>query len=270
MKASESSFHRGNWIPSLITLWFAFIWPVAFAQTPSTVYCIVTFQKVTSENVAEYEKIITENWKPLHQLRKQNGKILNWALYKIHYKGANDAYNYVSVTYYDSFIKTEPNDNFPELMKAANPKADAQAIFTKTRSLRTIVSQAMYNRVETITSKTPAPIKYIVVSFQKSKPGLHNEALKIEREEWKPIHQVMTDGGQMITWNVWTLVIPSGAEVNHDYFTSNIFSSYDQVATQGYADAFKKLGKDAQPVLDRTAKTKDMTKRELLEFVVGL
>ncbi len=268
MKTTSALIQRGKGFFFLMMLLFAC--SIAFAQTPPTIYLHVLYHNVAPGNVGEFEKIMKENFKPMNQLRKQNGKILNWSLYKIHYKGTDDPYNYVSVVYYDSFNKTEPNDNWLELMKAANPKVDANAIFEKANKLRSIVGQNLYRRTESVSSKTPLPIKYIVASFQKSKPGMHEEALKMETEEWKPIHQPMIDANQMIMWNVWELIMPSGTEVNHDYFTSNIFSSYDQVAMEGYSDAIKKSSKDYQKVIDRTTKAKNMVKRELLEFVMGL
>ncbi len=270
MKPHKSPFKNGTRLSISIALWCAFICTTTSAQTQPTVYCLVTFQKVQTENEREYEKVMAENWKPLHQLQKQNGKIINWTLYKIHFKGSADPYNYVSVTYYNSFLKTEPNDDYLTLMKAANPKADAPGVLTKTQTLRTIVGQSLYSRVDGTTIKTPAPIKYILVSFQKSKPGMHDAALKAETEDWKAVHQAMVDAGQMLTWNVWDLVIPAGSDINHNYFTSNIFSSYEQAQMEGYIDAFKKTGKEIEPALDRIAKTKDMVRRELLEFVTGL
>jgi hypothetical protein len=265
----QSQFQKRNGFSFLMMLLLACACTLAYSQATPTIFMLSTFQKVAPENVAAYEKLMADHWKPLHQLRKQNGKILNWALYKVHYKGANDDFNYAAVSYYESFIKTEPNDNWAELMKAANPKGDAAAIIAKTQSVRTIVSQSVYSRAEGVASKTPTPIKYGLVSFQKSKPGMHAEALKMEAEEWKAAHQAMVDAGQMVAWNVWNLVIPNGAEINHNYFTSNLFSSYDQMAQQDYAGAFKKVGKDSQQALDRADKAKDMVRRELLEFVMG-
>ena len=154
-----------------ISLWIAlsFLFCAGFLQAqtvPAVTLIMATMQKIDGANTAEFEKIMTENWKPVHQLRKQNGKITNWALYRVRFAGATDEYNYVSVSYYDSFVKTEPNDNFPELMKAANPKADAAAILAKTQGLRTIMRQAIYSRVDgTNANAASKPLKYIVANF---------------------------------------------------------------------------------------------------------
>lgn len=55
----------------------------ASGQTNQTVYARVVFQKVEPGKEQEFEKMLKENWKSAHQLRKQNGKITNWALYRV-------------------------------------------------------------------------------------------------------------------------------------------------------------------------------------------
>ena len=97
---------KRNGIPLLMMFLFAFMQTFSFAQTTPPVYALVVFQKVGTGNGAEFENIMKENWKPLHQLRKQNGKITNWALYRVPMTGASNEYNYVTVIYYDSFAKT--------------------------------------------------------------------------------------------------------------------------------------------------------------------
>src|SRR5687768_15787891 len=108
MEKHPTLIQRRNGIPFLMMFLFACIQAVTQAQTQApTVYALVTLQKVAPGNNVAYEKIMAENWKPLHQLRKQNGKIINWFLYKVHFAGVNEEYNYVSVMYYESFVKTE-------------------------------------------------------------------------------------------------------------------------------------------------------------------
>ncbi len=95
----------------------------------------------------EFEKVMTEKLEA-RPSRKQNGKITNWASRAVNFSGATNEYNYVSVAYFDSFNKTEPNDNWPEIMKAANPKGDANAILAKTTSPRKIMRQLIYSRID--------------------------------------------------------------------------------------------------------------------------
>ena len=271
MKKYPFFFQKRNWISFLMMPLFVFAQILLSAQTPSTIYLSVTLLKVAPENQAEYEKFVAETWKPVQQLRKQNGKIINWALFKVHFKGQQDEYNYASATYYDSFDKTQDNENWAELLKKINPKADAPAIIAKTQKIRSTVRQNLYIKTETVGTTPPIPFKFAVIGFVKAKPGQIGEALKLETNDWKPIHQTMLEAGQMVGWNVYSLVLPVGKEINHDYFTSNLFSSYEQVNVgSAYEAAFKKNGKDLQATVERISKATDLIRRELLELVVGL
>ena len=272
MKTQNYPVQKRNGIPFLMLLLFVFVQTVLFAQTAApTVFALTTLQQVS--NSAEFEKLMKENWKPLHQLRKQNGKITNWALYRVHMTGASDEYNYVSVMYFDSFVKTEANDNYLELMKAANPKADAADIISKTSNVRTIMRQAIYSRVDGTTPKAgAAPAKYIEIDFMKVTSGMGAEYVRVEKEDWKPVHQALVDGGQRVGWTLWSLAMPAGTSNNHDYVTSNIFSGYDQFSNQDYEGAFKKAhpGKDANSMMEKTGKARNMVKSELWELVMTL
>jgi len=270
MKTTHAFVQRRNWISFLMSFLFAFGPTFSFAQTAPTVYGLAIFQKVEPGKVVDFEKVMKENWLPLHQLRKQNGKITNWALYRVHRVGASDEYNFVSITYYDAFAKTEPNDNWPELMKAANPKADAAAIIAKTQSLRLIMRQALYSYISGTTPKTGAPpAKYVGLGYMKSKS---DDYVKVEQEIWKPYHQASVNDGKKAGWGFWQLISPGGTLSNHDYVVADVFSSYEQIAETDAENIFKKVhtGKDATAIFERTLKSRDMVKTELWELVMSL
>ena len=268
MRPAQTHTQKGKGFFFLTILLFTC--SLAIAQTPPTMYLGIRFYKVAPENIAEFEKTMTETWKPVNQFRKQNGNIFNWSFFRVQFKGTLDEFNYATVTYFDSFAKTEDNVKWAELLKTVNPKANVDAVIARWQKIATTVKQHLYVLSETATPKSPVPYKYAVVTYMKTKPGMANAYDKILKEEWKPVHQAMIDAGQMARWNVWKLVVPAGAEINHDLFTSNLFSTYDQALMAGYSDAFKKAGKDTQTILDQSSQSRDMVRRELLELLVGL
>lgn len=133
--------------------------------------------------------------------------------------------------------------------------------------------QAIYGRVDGTTAKAGAPAaKYIEIDFMKTTPGMGAEYVRSEKEDWKPVHQALVDGGQRVGWTLWGLGMPGGTSNNHDYVTSNVFSSYDQFSNQDYEGAFKKAhsGKDANTMMEKTGKARDLVKSELWELVMTL
>jgi len=267
-----NSFQKRNWIPFLLSLCFLAITITSSAQTNQPVYIRVVLQKVAPGHAQEFEKLMKENIKPAHQLRKQSGKITSWRFFKVHFAGSQDDYNYVGVSYYDSWAKTEGNDNWPELIKAANPEADVAAITSRIHSLRTVTQETLFNRVDFVSPKNPVPFKYILVNFMKVKEGMFPAYLKAEQEDWKPVHQALVDGGSRVGWNLWELVLPGGTNSTYDYVTANIYSTYDKLNGESYEEAFKKVhpGKDIQAVFDQTSKTLDAVRAELWELIDSL
>lgn len=275
MKKNNPLFQGWNFIPFLMVLCLSLAMFGTTAQTTptQTVFARVLFQKVVPGQEQEFEKILKENIKPAHQLRKQNGKITNWRLFKVHFTGTQDEYGYVSVTYYDSWAKTEANDNWPELIKAANPKTtDIAGVIAKLQAVRTIVRDYLFYREDFVTSKTPVPFKFALMDFMKVKEGMNDPYLKAEKEDWKPVHQTLSDNGKRTGWGLWSLVMPGGTRTSYDYVTSNLFSSYEQLSSSGYEEAFKKAhpGKDMQVMFNEVAKTRDLVRSELWELIESL
>ncbi len=104
------------------------------------------------------------------------------------------------------------------------------------------------------------------------KNGMASEFSRLEREEWKPVHQALVDAGQRVRWTFWGLEIPGGTEMDHHYVTSDVYSSYDQMGAEDFTAALKKAkpGADAQSMIDRSSRSRDIVKRELWEMVLTL
>jgi hypothetical protein len=271
MVSIVKSLQKWNWIPFLLVLCL-FLYAQRTTAQPEQVYASVVFWKVSFGQGPEFEKIMKENLKSAHQIRKESGKILSWALYSVHNTGTLDDYNYVAVSYYSSWDKTEPNENFQENVKKANPSADPAAILAKVRSIATRVRVALYSRVDLVEAKTATPSKYVLLNFMKVNNGMFAEYLKAEQEEWKPMHQALVDGGSRAGWGLWQLVLPGGTNSSHDYVTANVYSNYSQINSESYENAFKKVHaeKDMQAMFDRTAKSRDLVKAELWELIDSL
>lgn len=262
---------NGNQV-SILCILFLFVTLASLAQTPTPVFARVTAQKVPPGKEQEFEKFMIETFKPVHELRRQKGKIINWYLFKVHFTGANDAYNYVTVGYYNAWAKTEANDDWPALLKEAHPKGDLNALTTKILELRTIVSNSLYYREEAADPKTPAPFKYVLIDFMKVRPGMAAEYMKVEKDEWKGIHQHMADNGKAAGWSFWSLIFPGGTARTHEFATSTRLASYSQLGEINYVTTFKAVypSKDPQASFDRAEKARDLVRSELWEMIAGL
>jgi hypothetical protein len=67
---------------------------------------------------------------------------------------------------------------------------------------------------------------YYVVDYMKSRPG--QDPYKMERDLWKPIHQIRLQKGDISSWAVMTPVL--AGPHNYDYITVTGYSSMEAYA----------------------------------------
>ncbi|MEJ0029539.1 MAG: hypothetical protein WDO15_03870 [Bacteroidota bacterium] len=256
---------RRNSIHALILIFL--VSANVFAQT-APVIAEARLLKVEPQNVAEFEKQAKEVWKPAYQSSKQNGRIVEWQLYKIAFAGSADEYNYASVAFYNDWKKTEPNDNMVDMIKAAFPKADPNAILAKARSLSQVVRCSLYERVDGV-SKPDARVKYIMMNFMKVKEGMGDAYVASETKDWKPVHKEMADNGKRAGWGLWALAYPGGSGNSYDYVTTDSYETYAQMFEPATMEAFKKVYPDQEvtPWIQKTERTRSLVRSELWELL---
>ena len=118
-------------------------------------------------------------------------------------------------------------------------------------------------------AQTTAPARtYFQISFMKSKPG--QDAVKMERELWKPIHLDRMNKGQI---NSWTVMEPmfSGPHP-YDYLTVETSNSPNTYTNTDYGELLTKAwGKDKMESNSaRTFNARDMVGNELWVSVEGV
>lgn len=269
MKNPMFSFRKGNQVSFLISLAFVLGSFTVSGQNVSPVFARVFMLKVEDGKQQEFEKFMKETIKPLHELRREKGTIVQWILFKIHFTGMNDEYNYAAVHYYPSWEKTEANEQMHEMVSQLYPDVPLGAIASKARELRTMVRQLLLRQVEAIEPEAGVATKYIRVDFMKAKPGKVADYLKAEREDWMPFHRSLVDSGKGSGWGLWQVVFPGGSASTYDYATSNRYTTYGQLSGIDYQGTFKKVHPTKNPaeIEARTVASRDLVRSELWEVV---
>lgn len=240
----------------------------SIAQAPQEVFARVSMMKVSPGNQKEFEKFMNEKIKPLHMLRRQQGKIFLWILFKVHNVGGNDEYNYVGVSYHPAWETTEP-PLFADLIRQAHPEDDAVAIESKWRELGTLVRQHILFRMEAIEPNPPVPSKYVRLDYMRVRPGKNGDYLDVEMKEWMPVHQSLINDGQCTGWGLWQLVFPGGSESAYHYVTSQRYADYAHALGTGFEEVLRKThpSRNVSEILTRTTESRDLVKSELWEVV---
>lgn len=239
------------------------------AQAPPPMYARVSMMKVPQGRQVEFEQFMAETMKPVHSLRREKGKIILWILFRVHFTGANDEYNYAAVNYFSSWENTNENIPFRDLIKEAHPDTDPQEILDKLLELRTITRSLLLYRTDAVEPNPPVPSKYVRLDYMKVKPGQTQAYLKVEREDWMPFHNTLVKDGKSTGWGLWQLVFPGGTSSSYDYVTSNRYANYADVLGVNYEEVFRKSSpsKDINDIFNRTTQSRDLVRSELWEVV---
>ncbi len=241
------------------------------AQMSQAAFARVTYHRVAPGSEAEFERFMREAWRPIFQTQRQAGRVANWILYRVHLTGANDEYNYASVSYHDTWAKTEAAASWSAVVRESNP-ISAKVMIDRTRELGPIVRQALYGRVDYVAGPTPQPFKYAVLDFMKVKDGMADDYLKVEREDWKPLHQVLTKEGNRVGWVLWDYMVPGGTGSPFDFVTTMLFNDYASIKAANDAEAYKRAhpNGDLAASVARTRKSRDVVRTEIWEVVDAL
>lgn len=239
------------------------------AQSPPDVYARVTMLKVNPGKQAEFEQFMKQTMKPVHVLRREKGKIFLWILFRVHFAGGADEYNYVEVSYYPSWENTEANLSFPALMREAQPQTDPAMVTAKLLEFRSVARVYLVHRADFVEPTPPVPSKFVRLDYMKVKPGKAQAYLKVEREDWKPFHTTLIADGQSTGWALWQRVFPGGSNAEYDYVTSNRYATYADVMATDYEKTFKKASpsKNINDIFERTTSSRDLVRSELWEVV---
>lgn len=239
------------------------------AQNATTVFAIVDFMKVKPENEAKYLDVEKNTWKPLHQERLKQGKIIGWILYRVLYTGTDDPYNYVTMTLFDYPANLEnPWAGIdPEKVLAGK---DIDMLMEETGKSRDLVKSNLIVRLdEVIPQGGPGEIKYIQVDYMKVKPGNENAYVEMEETIWKPVHEAFIKAGTRSGWSLWNQVFPSGSAMDYQYITANYFKDFSMIGAADYNAAFGKAhsGKNIDELSKKTTDSRDLVRSELWQTV---
>lgn len=231
-------------------------------------FVLIECMKVTPENEALYLEVEKDIWKPIHQERVEQGIIIGWILYRIHYTALNDEYNYVTATIFANPANLEHPYGGIDPAKV-HPNMHIEKVHEKTMASRDLVKRSLIRRAGSAypeNSMGPASFKYIEVNYMKSKVGNYIAAAN---SIWKPMHQEFIKSGTRAGWSLWTAIYPRGTETDFQFVTVNYFKDFSQIGAANMAEAFKKAhpDKDQQTELGKVAATREMVRTELWEVV---
>jgi hypothetical protein len=226
------------------------------------------YMKVAPGKEAEYVRLEREIWKPFHQERIKNKRLVAWELYAVPYTADTQRqYDYVTVNVYDSFAATGDDTGLEEMFRRVNAGKDASRLLAQTGEAWQVVRAEVWQLLDQTAPGTATRSKYLLVDYMRSKPG--GNYVAVEQELWKPIHQERVRSGALDRWALFELRLPGGTSYPYDYATVNSVSGLAALADPYPESLFRRVHPNT-PLADignRTTAGRDLTRSELWVLV---
>ncbi len=247
---------------------------MVIAQENTNLLIEVGLMKVKPGDASNYVELEQKIWKPIHQERINQGKLVGWILYQVMYTGTDDPYNYATVNVYANPANLENRTQGIDVEKV-HPGIDIQKEYEKTLKAREMVQVQLMSRANYAYpggGQSPAPYKYIVVNYMKTIPG--GNFMQVENELAKPVAQELIKNGDWAGWSVWSNVFPRGTGMESNIVTVDYFSDFSKVGAASYQEAFKKAhpDKDWSEFGEKVGNSRIMVRSELwkvIDFVLA-
>lgn len=202
---------------------------------------VADYMKV--ENQQEYIEIESK-WQNIHKERLKQGMIVGWAVYQVMFKTPEDPYNFITVSWYDSFSKLDKEVPL-DLIQSVYPdmdKEDIKAFHRETEQSRKRIASGVFHQRMTTANGLDNLGKFYVINEIKVKQGKSKQLLKIYEEIYKPLFEEDIRQNNRTNWSFWEKW-PGNME-DFQYLAADAYSSLEQIEQVNYLAYFSKIHPD--------------------------
>jgi hypothetical protein len=240
-------------------------------QSARPVYVVLDYMKVAPGKEDEYLRLEREIWKPVHQERIRNKRMVAWELYAVPYTAETQRqYEFVTVNVYDSFAAIGGDSTFEQLFRRVHAGKDAARLLAQTVEARQVARSEVWRQLDQTAPRNAASApqsRYLLVDFMRSKPGV--DYVAVERDLWKPVHQDRVRSRALNQWSLYELVVPGGTSYPYDYAAVNAVGSLSALEAPYPEELFRRVHPRTPltQIANRTGASRDLVRRELWVLV---
>ncbi len=254
LKGSGEATNRSTWKTTSKAVLTILILVLAVSMRAQYSGASVGYAKITrgmNSEFLELEKVA----KKLHQARVERGIITQWHLYRKMYRGADDPYDYIFVSFYDDYMKTQ--NSFPaEIREKVMTEEEWAAFIEKARKVRTIIKNEYYDQVMAV--EEGKPVKYIRINRYRVKPGEVGTYIDLRREITKPIQEELIKRDLMTGWSMWRKIT---YDREYQFVTVDAFSEFGQWKSDV---SYPEVLKEVHPNLNQEETMQKLTESRML------
>lgn len=185
---------------------------------------VIGYMKVAPENESLYLEV-EKQWKEIHKKRIEAGQITGWQLWKKHFAGSEDEYQYAVINWYNDlgqYFAPSPEGFWEEVSGLFD-----DGLYEKTLKSRAMVRVEVQHNMASAENNKGAG--FIVINHMKPAEGKWDDYVEMEREVFKPLHEEGISRGHRSHWGLW---------VSYPYEKGQ----GRLITVDGYADAAQMFG----------------------------
>lgn len=245
----------------ILTLASSYQWVCA-----QTLIGVVDYMR--AEDPEAYLKI-EDQWKKVHEERIKAGMIVGWAVYQVMFKTVEDPYNFVTISWYDSFSKLDKG--IPdEIINSAMPKMSERewrAFIQQTEKARKLVSSGVFHQQLSCSGNLDKNGTYYILNEINVVPGKSKEYLEILEDIYKPVYEAEIEGAGRTSWSLWAKW--PGNMKDFQYVTAEGFVSLEQIEYINFSNQFRKIhpGKNLDEISGQIESLRTLVKSEMWKVV---
>ncbi len=243
-----------------------FFFLAGFKTQSQNIIGVVDYLKVENANeFLEVEKL----WQKIEEERVKEGMTIGWSVYQVMFKTIDDPYNFISISWYDSFSKLDKK--IPdEVLEAAYPeknKADWKEFKQKVDNSRILINSGVFYQQLTCVNGLDRLGKYYVINEITVSPDDSKEYLQLSKDIFKPLFEEDIRNNNRTVWSLWAKW--PGNDKDFQYLAADGYSSLDQIDHPKYMEYFSKIfpEKDFKGISARMDKLKKPVNTEMWKLV---
>jgi hypothetical protein len=199
---------------------------------PSQVFSqnvVVQTRHVPAENVSDFIHRETTYWSKIAQKAIDDGKLSGWSLWQR--VDGFDIDKDPNFFFMNTFTDEQFDNNDGSIWNVKKVFPDAKKSDIDTFSLGTVQDQLFYRNLVFIEKSPP---QFLRVNYAKA--SNLNRYLELEKTVWQPFVKKQMDAGktEVVSWILSVLVMPSGANTQHNAVTVDGFDTLSDALNNSF------------------------------------
>lgn len=237
-------------------------------QAQEGYYMHLDYIKIEKANLSDFMDNVESTFKPIQEARVDNGYIDSWYLYRVAYRGTQNAsYNYVVVSLSDRLSGFE---DITKQLEGHFSDSDSEAFISDyNRYLSPNHSELWSINNSVLLDESSKPSRYFGMDFMQVRSGQEYAYQMMEDEVARPLHETRMENGTMKGWELFSIVTPGGTEYGYNFATGNYYQNLRDIEF-GFTDEIIRAnhpGTNINEFFEEIENTRDLVRSDLWELV---